>query len=181
MPNNIASNPMAEFWDWYISLFYNETNSVKIAAWSATLATVTLVINFIMKPFYASLKKRRKPEDNTTKKASSDSRGHRFEFSDGVVAYAKIRASWTIVSAMQFFKSFKSHDECTKAFASLVHARACYLLEKHPYAKAKDRRREVEIKLMEEMKAEYAKHGLRLDEITIGHFVRQEQQGNLTG
>lgn len=105
-----------------------------------------------------------------------DNVGHRFEFLDGIIAYARLRGSYTIEDATLFFSSFKSNDECIKSFAPLIHARACYLLEKYPIAEAKLHRREVEIKLKEELQEEFAKHGIRLDGITIGSFVRPPTQ-----
>jgi hypothetical protein len=105
-----------------------------------------------------------------------DNVGHRFEFLDGVIAYARLRGSYTIEDAKLFFSSFKSNDECRKLFAPLIHARACYLLEKYPFAEAKLHRREVEIKLTEELKEEFARHGIRLDGITIGSLMRHPKQ-----
>lgn len=102
--------------------------------------------------------------------------GHRFEFSDGVIAYARLRVSYTLENGMLFFSSYKNDDECIKSFAPLIHARACYLLEKYPFAEAKLHRRDVEIKLKEELQEEYAKRGLRLDEFTIGSLVRPQKK-----
>lgn len=107
---------------------------------------------------------------------AQDNVGHRFEFLDGVIAYARLRGSYTIEDAKLFFSSFKSNDECIKSFAPLIHARACYLLEKYPFAEAKLHRREVEIKLKEELQEEFAKRGIRLDGITIGSLVRPPKQ-----
>lgn len=99
---------------------------------------------------------------------AQDRLGHRFEFSDGVVAYARLRYSSTIEDALLFFKAFKTHRDCANALGPLVHARACYLLEPYTYAEAKLHRREVELKLTEDLQETYAKHGMKLDGITIG-------------
>lgn len=38
------------FWNWYIGLFSDSDNKVRLAAWSATIATLTFTITFIFKP-----------------------------------------------------------------------------------------------------------------------------------
>jgi hypothetical protein len=110
---------------------------------------------------------------------TQDNIGHRFEFLDGVIAYARLRVSYTIEDAILFFSSFKSNDECKKSFAPLIHARACYLLEKYSFPDAKLHRREVEIQLKEELQENFAKHGIKLDEITIGSLECAKARGPL--
>lgn len=39
-----------ESWNWYIGLFSETDNKVRLAAWSATIATLTFAIFFIIKP-----------------------------------------------------------------------------------------------------------------------------------
>lgn len=100
------------------------------------------------------------------------SRGFRFEFADGVVAYAKLRTSYRLVNPLVFVTFFKSNDEFLKAMASRVHAKACYFLEKYPYQEAKLRREQLEHELIAELKDQYTTFGLELQEITIGSLVR---------
>ena len=102
--------------------------------------------------------------------------GHRFEFSDGVVAYARLRVSYEIVEPMLFFKSYKSNDEAIKKTAPLAYSKACYLLEKYPYAEAKRHREDAEVKLKNELSPEFSKWGIRLDHINIGHFERMTHE-----
>lgn len=46
------------FWKWYLSLFSNPDDKIKIAAWAATIATITFVLNFLMKPLFLKIKRR---------------------------------------------------------------------------------------------------------------------------
>lgn len=103
--------------------------------------------------------------------AKPRSRRHRFDFSDGITAYSKLRVSYTLVDPLLFMRSFKDHDDCMAKMAPLVHARAAYKLECLPYRDAKDRRREIEIELKEELQKEYESQGMELQEITIGSLI----------
>ena len=98
--------------------------------------------------------------------------GFRFEFADGIIAYAKVRTSYRLVNPLVFVTFFKSNDEFLKSMASRVHAKACYLLEKYPYQEAKLYREQAEQELVAQLKDQYATFGLELQEITIGSLVR---------
>jgi hypothetical protein len=106
---------------------------------------------------------------------SLTTRGHRFELSDGTVAYARLRVTYSVTDPLLFFQSFKDHAACKRAFAPLIHARACYLLEQYPFDEAKLHRREAELTLVEELAGEYAKVGLQLGDITIGSLIRADR------
>lgn len=41
---------LKHLWDWYIGLFSDPDNKIKLAAWSATVATITFTITFLVKP-----------------------------------------------------------------------------------------------------------------------------------
>lgn len=41
---------ISTFWHWYIGLFSDPDDKVRLAAWSATLATITFLIAFVLKP-----------------------------------------------------------------------------------------------------------------------------------
>lgn len=41
---------LMNFFTWYFELFSNQDNKVRIAAWAATIATLTFIITFIVKP-----------------------------------------------------------------------------------------------------------------------------------
>lgn len=41
---------LKHFWDWYIGLFSDPDNKIKLAAWSATVATIAFAITFLIKP-----------------------------------------------------------------------------------------------------------------------------------
>ncbi|MBL7791200.1 MAG: hypothetical protein JNK77_02665 [Saprospiraceae bacterium] len=47
-----------DFWEWYLSLFSNPDDKIKLAAWAATIATFTFMLNFVLKPIYLKIKKR---------------------------------------------------------------------------------------------------------------------------
>ena len=46
---------MKEYWEFYINLFSNENISIRIITYSATLATLTFLINYIIKPIWSRL------------------------------------------------------------------------------------------------------------------------------
>jgi hypothetical protein len=110
-------------------------------------------------------------------------RGHRFEFADGVVAYAKLRGSWDLTDILVLLSQFKDANDFTRKIAPLIYARAAYRLEKFSYAEAKERRREVELALIEELTPEFASHGTKLKGITIGSFAKEiaDSEKNLSG
>jgi len=113
------------------------------------------------------------PAANVTSAKTSNDRGHRFAFADGITAYAKLRVSYTVKDIFSFLQHFKDHAACVKAFTPLLHARACYLLEPYSFDEAKLHRREAELRLLEELRHEFSKVGLQLDRITIGSLVRE--------
>lgn len=64
-------------WDWYIGLFNNPDDKVKVAAWAATLASATFILTFLLRPLWKYIKERRKSKkvslENTTNNDMSDS------------------------------------------------------------------------------------------------------------
>lgn len=46
------------FWEWYLSLFSNPDDKIKLAAWATTIATATFILNFILKPIFLKIKRR---------------------------------------------------------------------------------------------------------------------------
>ena len=44
------------FWNFYVSLFTNDNVTIKIAAFTATIAALTFLLNFILKPIYKSIR-----------------------------------------------------------------------------------------------------------------------------
>lgn len=46
------------FWEWYLSLFWDSDDKIKLAAWAATIATATFILNFVLKPIFLEIKKR---------------------------------------------------------------------------------------------------------------------------
>lgn len=60
---------MAEFWTWYISLFSDADNKVVVATWSATIATVGFLINYLLIPVWKLFKKQ------PTKEKSAETQG----------------------------------------------------------------------------------------------------------
>lgn len=44
------------FWNFYIGLFSNDNFAIRIAAFTATLAAITFLLNFIIKPIFKSIK-----------------------------------------------------------------------------------------------------------------------------
>lgn len=127
---------------------------------------------FLLRRLPLSSSGKKRPLPNSPEGNTQSSRGFRFEFADGEIAYAKLRTSYNLIHPLEFIKFFKSHDDFLKAMAPRVHARACYLLEKYPYPEAKLRREEVEQELKTALSDQYATFGLELTEITIGSFVR---------
>ena len=97
--------------------------------------------------------------------------GHRFEFSDGVVAYARILGSWEINNLFLFSKHFKSHDDMASAMASRLHSKAADILERYTYADAKTHRADAEFALKKEFSAYYKSVGAILNNITITPFI----------
>jgi hypothetical protein len=122
--------------------------------------------------------RRRLPTRNVAGNQDSTSRGHRFEFADGVIAYAKLRGSWENADIFAMLTKVKDIDDFTLTIAPLIYARAGYRLEKLTYTDAKDKRREIELELVEELKPEFAKYGAKLKGITIGSFVREQAVKN---
>jgi len=102
---------------------------------------------------------------------------HRFEFSDGVVAYARIRHRYQITDLRLYFTTAKDQEHCTSLIGPEINSRACSLLEPFTYAEAKLHRREVEMKLQKEFSATYAAYGLTLHGITISSFERPPKTG----
>ncbi|UPK67941.1 hypothetical protein [Chitinophaga filiformis] len=39
-------------WNWYVNLFSNPNDAVKIAAWATTLTTLTFLLTFLLKPLF---------------------------------------------------------------------------------------------------------------------------------
>lgn len=49
---------LINFWEWYLSLFSNSDDKIKLAAWAATIATATFMLNFVFKPIFLNIKRR---------------------------------------------------------------------------------------------------------------------------
>ena len=47
---------LVEFWDFYIGLYSNENFVIRIAAFTATLAAITFLLNFILRPIWKLIK-----------------------------------------------------------------------------------------------------------------------------
>jgi len=47
-----------ELWNWYVNLFFDEDNKVRIAVWGVTITTLTFVLTFIFKPIYSAFTRR---------------------------------------------------------------------------------------------------------------------------
>jgi hypothetical protein len=45
-----------ELWSWYINLFSDTDNRVVIAAWAATIATLSFILTFLLKPLFYYIK-----------------------------------------------------------------------------------------------------------------------------
>src|ERR1700712_3835877 len=41
---------LSEFFNWYLNLFSDSDNKIRLTVWTATLATLTFTITFILKP-----------------------------------------------------------------------------------------------------------------------------------
>lgn len=44
-----------KYWDYYISLFSDDDNKIVIAIWALTIALITFLLNFIIKPIYKKI------------------------------------------------------------------------------------------------------------------------------
>lgn len=100
---------LKHFFDWYLGLFSDSDNKVKIAVWTATLATITFVISFILKPsrqYILNKLGNRKKESEEKKKSipefeiKIDAEGHFLQINDK-------NFNSKIVLAKQIFRSQK--------------------------------------------------------------------------
>lgn len=46
-----------DLWSWYLNLFSDADNRVVIAAWTATIATLSFILTFLLKPLFSYLKR----------------------------------------------------------------------------------------------------------------------------
>jgi hypothetical protein len=67
-------------------------------------------------------------------------------------------------------------DRLPSVFATRVFSNAAHLLEPYTYAEARLHKNDVESRLTELMKKEYADCGLELHGIGVGSFVRHQEQ-----
>src|SRR4051812_12120781 len=53
-------NYLKNFWDWYLALYSHEDPKVRLTAWTATLATITFLLVYFIKPLRQWMFKKKK-------------------------------------------------------------------------------------------------------------------------